>query len=802
MVDTQGVTEPLSTRQLEILSLLAEGLSNREIANRLYLSLAGVKWNNSEIYGKLSVKNRDEAVARATELGLLDSEPDAPQPSAKQNLPESVTEFVGRKQEITDLVELVNTKRLITILAPGGMGKTRLSLAVARTQIGDFSDGVYFVPLAPLSSPDDIVTTIAENIGFVFHGEHPPAHQLVNFLKDRTMLLVLDNFEHLLDGADLVSDIIQSTPNITIIVTSRERLNLRGENVYSLRGLEFPTWETPEDALEYDAVKLFMQSANRARSDFELHADDLDFLARICRLTAGMPLGIELAAGWVDVLSLEQIANEIQGGIDILETDMRDVPERHRSLRATFERTWNRLTVTEQDVFMKLSVFRGGFTLEAAEAIASANPRYLRKLAQKSLIQSEPDNRFAIHELLRQFGVSKLAEMDQVAINQARHADYFTDFMTKRKHDIKTDRELEALKLIDPEFENVRIAWFYCVDHQGWKRLTRFIFGLYWYCDVRARDQEIIQLYEYAIKALQSVELLPIVELTLTRLMVYVCWFYKNRQRSMQKSRDIWKDMIPILQQHGSTEDMIFAYHGLASGTLQAGTSAITFSERGYDLARDLGDAYWEGRCLILIARWSFPDIDKTKKLTDQAEVIFDALGNQFELSNVYDVRGFIFAQMGDYQRAKEMLLHRRQLIAPFQTPYADADDLSALGHMAIKDRNYAQAREYLYQSLRIFWNAGYVDFALRPLYWFATLFANDDDPEKAVEIISALDDSPKHIFDPVSFEPRNGYDNLKMELESMLEPERFTCVWEHGQKLELSEIIVSLLSNIGNKEN
>src|SRR6185503_15165002 len=157
------------------------------------------------------------------------------------------------------------------------------------------------------------------------------------------------------DGAQLVADLIQAAPNVRLMTTSRERLNLRGETVYTLRGLDFPTWETPDDALQYDAVKLFMQSAHRVRPDFELQARDLDFLARICRLTAGMPLGIELAAGWVDVLSLEQIATEIQQGIDILETEMRDVPERQRSIRATFDWTWERLTEDEKTAFMRLS---------------------------------------------------------------------------------------------------------------------------------------------------------------------------------------------------------------------------------------------------------------------------------------------------------------------------------------------------------------------------------------------------------------------------------------------------------------
>jgi DNA-binding CsgD family transcriptional regulator len=307
--------DSLKPREIEVLRLITDGLSNREISEQLFISVETVKWYNKQIYSKLDVSGRKEAAHKAQQLGLLDDsiQSDMAVATAKNNLPQETTPFIGRTHELDAIQTLLQDaeNRLLTILAPGGMGKTRLSLKVAQSQIGHYPDGIFFIPLAPLSSPNDIVTTIAENIGFVFHGEQTLTQQIVTFLKDRTMLLVLDNFEHLLEGASLVSDIVKLTQNINIVITSRERLNLHGENVYSLRGLEFPEWETPADALEYDAVKLFMSSAQRTRTDFDLHDDDLDYLARICKLTAGMPLGIELAAGWVDALSLEQIANEI-----------------------------------------------------------------------------------------------------------------------------------------------------------------------------------------------------------------------------------------------------------------------------------------------------------------------------------------------------------------------------------------------------------------------------------------------------------------------------------------------------------
>lgn len=282
-------------------------------------------------------------------------------------LPAQTTTFIGRLSELLDITRLVAQPdiRLVTILAPGGMGKTRLGLAAAEQLSSHFPDGVFFIPLAPLRSPDDMITTIAEHVGFCFYGSEPPRQQLLNYLRDRYALLLLDNFEHLLDGIPLVIDILEAAPYLKLLITSREKLNVSGETLFTLSGLQMPGGETSADALESDAVRLIVQSAHRIRSNFEFHPGDLDSLIRICHLTGGMPLALTLAAGWIDVLTLQQIAAEIEQGIDILVGELRDVPERHRSIRACFNRTWERLSDAERQEFMKLSVFRGGFTAHA-----------------------------------------------------------------------------------------------------------------------------------------------------------------------------------------------------------------------------------------------------------------------------------------------------------------------------------------------------------------------------------------------------------------------------------------------------
>jgi non-specific serine/threonine protein kinase len=321
-----------------------------------------------------------------------------PSDAPKHNLPVQATPFVGREHELAELSKLLSNPavRLVTILAPGGMGKTRLALAAAEqwlnstsvganrrfapTTLSLFANGVYFVALAPLTSPDFMVSTIAEAVGFQFYPGGEPQQQLLDFFREKHLLLIMDNFEHVLDGAAIVGDILAYALGVKIIATSRERLNLGGETPFALSGMDFPDWETPQDALDYAAVKLFVQSAKRAQPGFELRDADLTYLARICRLVAGMPLAIVLAAAWVELLSLREIAVEIDKSLDFLATERRDIPERQRSIQGVLEYAWNRLSAAERSAFMKLSAFRGGFTREAAEQVAGANLRVLMAL--------------------------------------------------------------------------------------------------------------------------------------------------------------------------------------------------------------------------------------------------------------------------------------------------------------------------------------------------------------------------------------------------------------------------------------
>jgi predicted ATPase len=356
-------------------------------------------------------------------------------------LPAQTTPFVGREAVLAEIAERLQDPgcRLLTLIGPGGSGKTRLALEAAAARLEEYEHGAFFVPLAPLQSAESIVPTVTEALGIRFYDAGPPRRQLLDYLRQKRMLIIMDNFEHLLPpagewdegGAGLMTDILKTAPDVRILTTSRAGLNVQGEHLFPVAGMDLPPLPSPEDGKggqpqtvggregEYSAVKLFLTSARRVQPGFELTPANQADVVRICRLVEGMPLGILLAAAWAPMLTPAEIVAQIRSGLDFLETDLRGVPERQRSMRATFDHSWRLLTQREREVFQALSVFRGGFTQEAAQEVTGASLRTLLGLVNKSFLERTPTGRYQVHELLRQYAQEKLDQ--EPTASQAVH---------------------------------------------------------------------------------------------------------------------------------------------------------------------------------------------------------------------------------------------------------------------------------------------------------------------------------------------------------------------------------------------
>jgi predicted ATPase len=437
-------------------------------------------------------------------------------PPPLRELPTEITPFIGRKTELAKLAQLLSdeTVRLITILAPGGMGKSRFALEASRQAAADsgafeqtrreamkFASGVFFVSLAPLESFELVPTVIGEVIGLRVQRGSSPTEQLLAQLRDKDMLLVLDNFEHVLESAGLVDAILRAAPRVVVLTTSRERLGLSSETVFELGGMlaAGPGASSAEQGSA--AVDLFLAHARRMRPDFELSGETAEPVAQICRLVGGMPLGIVLSASWINVLAPREIAQEIGKNLDFLETELRDVPKRQRSLRAAFDYSWNRLDEASRGVFSALCVFRGGFTRSAAEAVAGASLRALSMLTSKSLIHRDADSgRYEIHAVLRQYAEEKLAA---TPANHERildlHAGYYAEFLEERTGDREPVAALDELKA---EIDNVRAAWKHMLLCRNLKRIAGAIYALEDYYRRHASFVEAEITFAAAVQAL------------------------------------------------------------------------------------------------------------------------------------------------------------------------------------------------------------------------------------------------------------------------------------------------------------
>ena len=431
------------------------------------------------------------------------------------NLGARADSFIGREGELADLAALLANPdaRLVTLVGGGGAGKTRLATEAARGQLGlaGFKDGVYFVALGAVSSSTLVPSKIAEALGLELESGDTPLAQLRRHLGDKAALLVLDNFEHLLDGAPLLPGLLESCPHLKLLVTSREGLNLKEEWRFPLSGLSFarrPELEPRSDfgsdfGSGFDAPKLFIERAKQVQPAFKADPDTLRAVHHICRLLHGYPLGLELAATLVRVVPCAEVAEELERNLDVLTVSTRALPERHRSLRAVFDYSWALLTPKEQETLRKLAVFRGGFMRAAAADVVGATIPALLSLVDKSLLRGE-GGRFDKHPLLDQYMREKGAEHpEEHAATRAEHAAYFSRFSAGLRLQFNGPDPKGTLTRLEADFENCRAAWRWAVGERDAGVMLSFANAFWFYCG-NWSGSEAITVWDEALEVLDE----------------------------------------------------------------------------------------------------------------------------------------------------------------------------------------------------------------------------------------------------------------------------------------------------------
>jgi predicted ATPase/DNA-binding CsgD family transcriptional regulator len=478
MDDTNGhpVIAALTEREMEILRLVADGLSNREIAQDLVITLGTVKWYARQIYNKLGVHSRTQAVARAREMGLFDVQtgslarlPIIP----KHNLPAQVTSFVGRQREITEIRGLLGTTRLLTLVGPPGTGKTRLGIQVAAGLVDTFDDGVYLVELAPISHPGSVANAIAQVLDVTERAGESLTETLKNYLRNRHVLLVLDNFEHILEATSLVSDLLGAAPYLRVLATSREALRLYGEQEFHVLPLEVPDLQHLKPLPELsqcEAVALFVHRTQAVQPNFDLTNDIASSVAEICVRLDGLPLAIELAAARSKMLTPQMIRTRLESRLGMLTGGSRDLPARHQTLHAMIDWSYDLLDEEERMLFGQLSVFKGGHSVEAAEEVCSPGLPLdvldgLESLLNKNLLFQEEgpagEPRFYMLETIHEYARARLEESGEREALQRRHAEYFVGLAERAELDLHGVTPGYWYRQLRAEHDNLQtaLAW-------------------------------------------------------------------------------------------------------------------------------------------------------------------------------------------------------------------------------------------------------------------------------------------------------------------------------------------------------
>lgn len=799
-------TQPLTIREQEVLTCIGEGLSNREIAAQLTVAMSTAKWYVRQIYNKLGVENRKQAIARAHQLNLL-PEKQEPSPSLGR-LPLQPTPFIGRKHNLQELAALITDPKikLITILGPGGMGKTRLSIEVARGQAGAFADGVYFVSLAALDDPNLIVTAVANAINFSFHmQDQREKEQLLAYLKDKQLMLVLDNFEHLLAGLPFIADILQVAAGVKILATSRERLRLRGETVYLIGNMFVPkniNKETTQIAETHDALQLFVTNARRMQPKFALTADNLHDVVHICQLVDGLPLGIELAAAWIGLLTPSDIGAEIKTSLDFLASNLLDTPGRQQSIRSVFESSWKQLTALEQCAFQKLSVFRGGFTRKAAAAVAGTNLPMLMTLVNKSLVSSDGYGRYHLHELLRQYGQEKLQEAGETASTRDQHLAFFLTMVQNFKPQLWGMDQAVGFNRIESDLDNFRAAieWSRIAQNKVESGLnlarlmTNFWVSRTYFEEGRMHLSMILSQPNASGRTVARAKAL------------HAAGFLAFMQSDYPVIRPLLEESLSIYQELGLEGERDFANGLILLGDMESQlgdyVTAVTLTKEALAIVQALADkagiarVLWQlGACVIRSGKY-----EEAAQYFEQSLALMRQLDNKGNTALALSSLAEVLLRQGNYKRATQYAEEGLALRRELNDTWGISVSLANIAWIALRQDDLVKAVTLLGESLtlrRKIGEVGGIAWCLEKLAEIALISGQRSIPpereslfKRAAQLFGGAAGLRAPVNSTIDLVDQPEYERQVAAVQAQLDEAQFTVAWAAGHAMTLEQAI------------
>lgn len=651
-------------------------------------------------------------------------------------LSSQATSFIGREQELEQALGLLSASdgRLLTLYGPGGVGKSRLALELAKRATPDFPDGVVLLELDGLEDPTLLPSSLAQALKIELRGQRDPKALVLEHVAERRLLLLLDNFEQLLEGADFIEALAAASPGSRLLVTSRVRLNLHRENLFEVTGLAYPSDPEAEDFLNYDAVRLFLQTARRAQPSFQLTDEDLAPLMRLCEFVGGMPLYLEHLAAWTRLMSLPAIAEELGKNLELFSSAHRDLPERHRKLEVVLESSWQLLSEDEKKILASLSVFRGGFTREAAKEVAGAGLASLRALVDKSFLYLRGLDRYSIHPPTRAFVERKLSANFAKKVLQSR-AEYFLAFVRKAREGFSTSEQVAWLARLDQEIDNLRALLEWASQENEIELGLELTAKLTPFWEVRGLWREGLDYAEPFLARAKKQDAQYAAALQNAAILCRQAGTLDRAEALLQRARDVYSmlndvngmaatltSLAIIAAQRGQLNQTIKYFQqclaiegrgdyqtsitllnlGVAHSDIQDYPAARHYLAEALPLKRKVGD-----KLGLAIASSALGNIemyeeryDEAEPLLEEALTIFREIGSKIDMAYVLISLGWLARERRNFKKARHQFKESLQLAKDGHDTRGESHALAHFGFLAYLEEDYEGALRYYRQAL------------------------------------------------------------------------------------------------------
>jgi predicted ATPase/DNA-binding CsgD family transcriptional regulator len=757
--------EPLNQREIEILNLISDGLSNLEISQRLSLSSETVKWYNKQMFKKLGVTSRTQAVKIASQQGILsarDASPTTEENTARSNLPAQLTSFVGRQEEVQEIKGLLKTSRLVVLTGPGGTGKTRLALQVAAELTSAYRDGVCLVELATIIDPALVANAIAVALKANPIGEISPLEVLKRFLRRKHFLLLLDNFEHLPEATPLVGELLAAAPQLTILATSRERLHVYGEQEYPVFPLGLPDTTTHLEPIEklisYEAINLFVQRARAMQPRLKLSEQLMPAIVQICLRLDGLPLALELAASQVKTYPPPILAQQLEKSLGALPDGPRDLPARQRTLHATIEWSENLLNLDEKTLFARLAVFCGGGTLEAIERVCNVGfggkiVELLAALVEKNLVITregqDGELRFMMLETIHDYAQKRFQSSKESQEINRRHAAYYTDLAGVAYQEFRTFRQA------------------------------------YWFAKLRAEQDNLRTALAWSIGSVDITYALRLVEALRDH------WLYDGYAAEGRR----WCDL--ILESRPEVPANLLAGLLCTAGILAYSASDVQRGEellrRSVELFRQSGDERgmaWALTFLAVTGIGSSGEIERYIEMARQSLETFRKLEDRPGMAQAYNILGELARWTEDYEAAQLYYEECLRIVQITGERMREAMQYENLGVLAHYQDQFQLAAEQMRRGLFIFRELGTSYGLAIALGTLAGPIARLGDYEKAARLLGAADAEMESLGTNQQPVDQIEIGQFRTFVREALGEEAFQEAWQAGHDLSIDEAL------------